>query len=162
MQSKAQKLSTKEYSARSIKERAVLLSSLFPGSSRPPAPLPESQVVYCDHFALRLTDCCMFDAMHDGSAFNTESTVVFLLQSILCSVSFGRGWKINTNLWSSWYLIQFESLFPPEGVQRNIEAHGNTFTEFNNKPCMPCTFMQWATWAINPSAHIEPRFETIN
>ncbi|XP_056272569.1 F-actin-monooxygenase mical2b isoform X3 [Pseudoliparis swirei] len=43
-QSKAQKLSTKEYSARSIKERAVLLSSLFPGSSRPPAPLPESQV----------------------------------------------------------------------------------------------------------------------
>ncbi|KAM6925739.1 F-actin-monooxygenase mical2b-like isoform 3-T3 [Lycodopsis pacificus] len=41
-QSKSQRLSTGEYSARSIRERAVLLSSMFPGSSRPP--LSESQV----------------------------------------------------------------------------------------------------------------------
>nr|XP_046251210.1 protein-methionine sulfoxide oxidase mical2b isoform X4 [Scatophagus argus] len=47
-----QKLSTREFSRRSIKERAVLLSSMFPGSSKPPpsappAPpscLPEPQV----------------------------------------------------------------------------------------------------------------------
>ncbi|XP_040893605.1 protein-methionine sulfoxide oxidase mical2b isoform X2 [Toxotes jaculatrix] len=47
-QSKAQKLSTREFSRRSIKDRAVLLSSMFPGSNKPsPAPLSppsESQV----------------------------------------------------------------------------------------------------------------------
>ncbi|XP_035520801.1 protein-methionine sulfoxide oxidase mical2b [Morone saxatilis] len=43
-----QRLSTREFTGRSIKERAVLLSSLFPGSNKPPpaprSPLPESQV----------------------------------------------------------------------------------------------------------------------
>ncbi|XP_044048501.1 protein-methionine sulfoxide oxidase mical2b isoform X3 [Siniperca chuatsi] len=47
-QRKAQSLSTREFSRRSIKDRAVLLSSMFPGSNRPPAaplsPLSESQV----------------------------------------------------------------------------------------------------------------------
>ncbi|XP_049429559.1 F-actin-monooxygenase mical2b isoform X1 [Epinephelus fuscoguttatus] len=48
-QSKAQKLSTKEFSGRSIKERAALLSSMFPASIRikslpaPLSPLSESQ-----------------------------------------------------------------------------------------------------------------------
>ncbi|XP_071362521.1 F-actin-monooxygenase mical2b isoform X2 [Trachinotus anak] len=47
-QSKSHKLTTREFSRRSIKERAVLLSSMFPGSNKPaPAPLSppsESQV----------------------------------------------------------------------------------------------------------------------
>ncbi|XP_056243788.1 F-actin-monooxygenase mical2b isoform X3 [Seriola aureovittata] len=47
-QSKAQNLTTRAFSRRSIKERAVLLSSMFPGSNKPtPAPLSapsESQV----------------------------------------------------------------------------------------------------------------------
>ncbi|XP_042351353.1 protein-methionine sulfoxide oxidase mical2b isoform X2 [Plectropomus leopardus] len=46
-QIKAQRLSTKEFSVRSIKERAALLSSMFPGSHKPPpaplSPLSESQ-----------------------------------------------------------------------------------------------------------------------
>lgn len=45
LQSKAEKLSTREFSKRSIKDRAVLLSSLFPGSKKPPlSPLSEAQV----------------------------------------------------------------------------------------------------------------------
>ncbi|XP_070762813.1 F-actin-monooxygenase mical2b isoform X1 [Enoplosus armatus] len=48
LQSKAQRLPTREFARRSIKERAVLLSSMFPGSSKPPpappAPLSQSQV----------------------------------------------------------------------------------------------------------------------
>ncbi|XP_032367629.1 protein-methionine sulfoxide oxidase mical2b isoform X1 [Etheostoma spectabile] len=43
-QSKAQGLSTKEFYGRSIKERAVLLSSMFPGSNKPPASLSETKV----------------------------------------------------------------------------------------------------------------------
>ncbi|XP_034541237.1 protein-methionine sulfoxide oxidase mical2b isoform X4 [Notolabrus celidotus] len=47
-QSKAKRLSAKEFTGRSIKERAVLLSSMFPGSKKPPpaslCPLSESQV----------------------------------------------------------------------------------------------------------------------
>ncbi|XP_039664326.1 protein-methionine sulfoxide oxidase mical2b-like [Perca fluviatilis] len=43
-QSKAQRLSTKEYYGRSIKERAGLLSSMFSGSNKPPASLSESKV----------------------------------------------------------------------------------------------------------------------
>ncbi|XP_067445003.1 F-actin-monooxygenase mical2b isoform X1 [Thunnus thynnus] len=47
-QSKAQRLTTREFSRRSIKDRAVLLSSLFPGSNKPPpappSPLSETQV----------------------------------------------------------------------------------------------------------------------
>lgn len=55
VQSKAQRLSTREFSGRSIKDRAVLLSSMFPGSNKPPpaplSPLSASQVVYStDHF----------------------------------------------------------------------------------------------------------------
>ncbi|XP_053175957.1 F-actin-monooxygenase mical2b [Scomber japonicus] len=46
-QSKAQKVSTREFTKRSIKERAVLLSSLFPGSKKPPStplsPVSEAQ-----------------------------------------------------------------------------------------------------------------------
>lgn len=50
-QSKSQKLSAGEYSRRSIKERAVLLSSMFHGSNKPSAALCVSQVVYqtCKH-----------------------------------------------------------------------------------------------------------------
>uniref|UniRef100_UPI0037E78314 F-actin-monooxygenase mical2b isoform X4 n=1 Tax=Semicossyphus pulcher TaxID=241346 RepID=UPI0037E78314 len=48
LQGKDKRLSTREFSGRSIKDRAVLLSSLFPGSKKPPAaplsPLSESQV----------------------------------------------------------------------------------------------------------------------
>ncbi|XP_030587461.1 F-actin-monooxygenase mical2b isoform X1 [Archocentrus centrarchus] len=43
-QSKDQRLSAREFSRRSIKERAFLLSSMFPGSSRSSAPLSVSQV----------------------------------------------------------------------------------------------------------------------
>ncbi|MEQ2291294.1 hypothetical protein AMECASPLE_012013, partial [Ameca splendens] len=42
--SKNQRLSTREFSCRSIKERAVLMSTMFHGSNKPPAPLPVSQV----------------------------------------------------------------------------------------------------------------------
>ncbi|GAA6231236.1 protein-methionine sulfoxide oxidase MICAL2-like isoform X8 [Lates japonicus] len=52
-QSKVQKMSTREFSRRSIKERAVLLSSMFSGSNKPtPAPLSppaESQVEVSPH-----------------------------------------------------------------------------------------------------------------
>ncbi|XP_028440839.1 protein-methionine sulfoxide oxidase mical2b isoform X4 [Perca flavescens] len=44
LSSKAQRLSTKEYYGRSIKERAVLLSSMISGSNKPPASLSESKV----------------------------------------------------------------------------------------------------------------------
>ncbi|KAM3610092.1 uncharacterized protein V6R79_025241 [Siganus canaliculatus] len=47
-ESKQKKLPTREFARRSIKERAVLLSSMFPGSNKPPtsllSPHPESQV----------------------------------------------------------------------------------------------------------------------
>ncbi|XP_074533428.1 F-actin-monooxygenase mical2b isoform X2 [Halichoeres trimaculatus] len=47
-QSKSKRMSAKEFSGRSIKERAVLLSSMFPGSKKPPSdclsPLSETQV----------------------------------------------------------------------------------------------------------------------
>ncbi|XP_026221431.1 protein-methionine sulfoxide oxidase mical2b isoform X2 [Anabas testudineus] len=47
-QNKAPKLSTREFSGRSIKERAALLSSMFPGSNKPPSsllsPLSDSKV----------------------------------------------------------------------------------------------------------------------
>uniref|UniRef100_A0A7N6AXE2 F-actin monooxygenase n=1 Tax=Anabas testudineus TaxID=64144 RepID=A0A7N6AXE2_ANATE len=50
LQNKAPKLSTREFSGRSIKERAALLSSMFPGSNKPPSsllsPLSDSKVVY--------------------------------------------------------------------------------------------------------------------
>ncbi|XP_047248878.1 F-actin-monooxygenase mical2b isoform X2 [Girardinichthys multiradiatus] len=42
--SKNQRLSSREFSCRSIKERAVLMSTMFHGSNKPPAPLPVSQV----------------------------------------------------------------------------------------------------------------------
>lgn len=60
----AQRLCAREFSQRSIKERAVLLSSMLPGSNKPLSPLPESQVVYCiNHNAWlmsSLRNCCMF------------------------------------------------------------------------------------------------------
>lgn len=40
-----QKMSAREFSRRSIKERAVLLSSLFTESNKPAPSVPESQVV---------------------------------------------------------------------------------------------------------------------
>ncbi|XP_038164634.1 protein-methionine sulfoxide oxidase mical2b isoform X2 [Cyprinodon tularosa] len=43
-QNKNQRLSTREFSQRSIKDRAVLLSTMFHGSNRPPASLTVSQV----------------------------------------------------------------------------------------------------------------------
>ncbi|XP_060892802.1 F-actin-monooxygenase mical2b isoform X1 [Labrus mixtus] len=47
-QSKDKRLTTREYSGQSIKDRAVLLSSMFPGSKKPPSaslsPPPDSQV----------------------------------------------------------------------------------------------------------------------
>ncbi|XP_047452059.1 F-actin-monooxygenase mical2b isoform X2 [Mugil cephalus] len=43
-QSKGQRLSAREFSRRSIKERAVLLSTMFPGSYKPSAPRSLSQV----------------------------------------------------------------------------------------------------------------------
>ncbi|XP_044048502.1 protein-methionine sulfoxide oxidase mical2b isoform X4 [Siniperca chuatsi] len=65
-QRKAQSLSTREFSRRSIKDRAVLLSSMFPGSNRPPAaplsPLSESQCVVRKDFPPGLggSDTCHF------------------------------------------------------------------------------------------------------
>uniref|UniRef100_UPI003AAD363A uncharacterized protein n=1 Tax=Centroberyx gerrardi TaxID=166262 RepID=UPI003AAD363A len=41
-QDKAQRLSAKEFNRKSIKERAVLLCSMFPGSNQPPPPAPLS------------------------------------------------------------------------------------------------------------------------
>lgn len=46
LQSKSQRLSARDFSKRSIKDRAGLLSSMFHGSSKPSAPLPDSQVEY--------------------------------------------------------------------------------------------------------------------
>ncbi|XP_068460202.1 F-actin-monooxygenase mical2b-like isoform X2 [Clinocottus analis] len=70
-QSKAKRLSTKAYSARSIKERAVLLSSMFPGSSRPAAaPLPELQA------GLSTSSPLSFSPTAPPSAFVSKSSLI--------------------------------------------------------------------------------------
>lgn len=100
-----QRLSAREFSRRSIKDRAVLLSSLFPGSSRPPpaplSPLPKSQVVYRNNRnACLMSQLTLLHGCDNGMHLQLVKQgciIVLDIQSVTCSclVRAGSSWPTD-------------------------------------------------------------------
>ncbi|XP_027892144.1 F-actin-monooxygenase mical2b isoform X2 [Xiphophorus couchianus] len=117
---KNQRLSTREFSRRSIKERAVLLSTMFHGSNKPPASLSVSQVESCTSSFPSTPSPPL-----SPSKSSTMFPVVHPVPDPVAQTCFTSEPKMTSSLLSC-----SES----EKTEQNSSSHPDTFTS-SNKTC---------------------------